>query len=42
MFSLTKTGGLLQSFLNKSNCFAAAFFDSFHAIWASVVAVAVP
>lgn len=28
--------------INKSNCFAAAFFDSFHAIWVSVVVVAIP
>ena len=37
-----KEGSPMISRINKSNCFAAAFFDSFHAIWASVVVVAVP
>jgi hypothetical protein len=37
-----KEGKPMISNLNKSNCFAAAFFDSVHAIWAGVVAVVVP
>lgn len=36
-----KEGSSMISKLNKSNCFAAAFFDSAHTIWASVI-VAVP
>jgi hypothetical protein len=37
-----KEGKPMISNLNKSNCFAAAFFDSVHAIWGSAVVVAVP
>ena len=37
-----KEGMPMHSKLNKSNSFAAAFFDSVHALWASVVVVAVP
>ena len=37
-----KEGSPMACRLNKSNCFAAAFFDSIHAIWSSVVVVAVP
>lgn len=38
----SKEGSPMISKLSKSNCFAAAFFDSTHAIWASVAVVAVP
>jgi hypothetical protein len=36
-----KEGSPMISKINKANCFTASFFDSMHAIWASVV-VAVP
>lgn len=37
-----KEGNPMISKISKSNCFVAAFFDSFHAIWISVVVVAIP
>ena len=38
----SKEGSPMISKLNKSNCFVAAFFDSVHAIFASVAVVVVP